>query len=157
MAEEPVASRAEGVLAGAGVRSRRAVISFLILAMLYQNVEAMFNTWQVRIARSTLPNVRLLENLFFMYGVFSNLTTHPSRYAAFGSRVRHQRIAAEPMLDMIELDLYRYFPQQRGEASRRLGFSSYRWQPERRVAGYRSIADILQRDYNRAHPQAPLA
>ena len=34
---------------------------------------------------------------------------------------------------------------------------SYRWQPERRVAGYQSIAETLQRDYNREHPESPIA
>lgn len=98
------------------------MISLFIIAVLYQKVDAMLGTWGLRIARSTLPNVILLENLFYMYGVFSNVTTHSKRYAAFGSPNRLDKAPASPLLQMKPLDIYRYFPQRRGEAHRRLSF-----------------------------------
>jgi hypothetical protein len=146
-----------GVLLHLWSRWRRSLISLFIFALLYQNVAGMLGIWQVRLARSTLPNVTLLSNLFYMYGVFGSITTHAKRYAAYGSRERLAQPPHEPLFHMTDLDIYRYFPQRRGEAHRRLGLTSYRWQPERRVAGYRSLSDTIQRHHNRAHPEAPVA
>jgi len=159
MTEAPPSDRAAGggPLARLWSRHRRPLISLLIVAVLYQNVDAMFGIWGLRIGRSTLPNVVLLEKLFYIYGVFGSVTTHSRRYVAFGSRGHTNAAPGAPSLGMEKLDIYRYFPQRRGEAHRRLGFTSYQREPERRAEGYRRIGDVMQRDYNREHPDFPIS
>ena len=66
-------------------RWRRSAISVLIVLLLYQNVDALLGSWNVRL---TLPNARVLESLFYMYGVFGRITTHAKGYLAYGSTQR---------------------------------------------------------------------
>lgn len=132
---------------------RDLAVNSLIIFILYSTVGGMFSIWGIRLKSDTLPNHRLIRDLFYIYGVFGSYDLVSSEYVALGSSTRLSEIPVAPIKGMIDLSVYTYFPQWRGEAHRRLSLLGYRHSgKEMREASYRRMADIIMRKHNASHP-----
>ena len=136
-------------------RSRYIAINFCLILLVYQDVAALAATWGI-VDRRTFPNPASVRELFMMYGVFNGVQRESRRYHAFGLRERLDYEPRSPLPEMVDLEIYRYFPQSRGEANRRLGFFGYVPWRGRRLQSYREMASMIRRIHNQAHPDDPM-
>jgi hypothetical protein len=134
-------------------------------ALLYFNLAALLLVCDVRLphpsfsgrfTQGPLPNHWVTERLFRMFDLFDRWSWSNWGFAAYGSRQRLATAPGQPTPDMVDLDLYRYFPQQLGEANRRIYLLSYRDNRARLKVEYERMADDLRRLYDEEHPEAPV-
>jgi hypothetical protein len=138
---------------------RRNLVNLLIAAVLYFNLAALLLACNIRFPSrwesigGALPNHWSTQRLFQMFSLFGGITQYSVFYSAWGSRQELAVAPAEPGPDLIDLDVYRYFPQTLGEANRRLGFATFYTDEERVTRSYRRMADTIQRWHAREHPE----
>lgn len=137
-------------------RVKKVVINTFILLVLYGNVNGMLSSWKVRFEPSSFISNSYFSNLFYIYGVFLEVHRFSREYVALGSREKLGEAPLVPTPEMIDLNLYSYFPQSHGEANQRLAFAGYLNQPERRAESYNRMASIIKRLHNQQHPDAPV-
>ena len=152
-----LASRSDGGSATVLEKAKRLIrvgaINLLLIFVVYSTLGGMFSIWGIRLQPGTMPNHHLIINLFYIYGVFGTYDLKCSEYIALGARKRLSDIAQTPKAEMLDLAVYDYFPQWRGEAHRRLSLLGYKYSgSERRQAAYRRMSTIIMRKHNAAHP-----
>lgn len=142
-------------------RTKYALVSLGLAALVYFNLAGIVYTSEVRLpnleprsrmAAAPLPNHWATENLFRMFSLFAHATWWNLGYSAYGSRHRLDTPPAAPTDDLVDLDVYQYFPQVYGEQNRRLYLRSYRGDPTRLRIEYERMANVLQRLHNEQHP-----
>ena len=146
--------------------ARKIFTSLLLAALVYFNVAALLLVCEVRLpklfqissrpTRGPLPNHWATERLFRMFNLFMRWDWYNSGFGAYGMRKQLRHPPAVPNASMIDLDIYRYFPQSLGEANRRVFLTSYRRDKKRVSREYLQMADIIQRLHNEAHPEDPV-
>jgi hypothetical protein len=137
---------------------REVAINVIIIFVIYSTLGGMFAIWNIRLQPDTLPNHRLIRDLFYIYGVFGSYDLVSSEYLAVGSGTRRADVPASPDKGMNDLHIYNYFPQWRGEAHRRISLLGYRYSGvEFRKEAYRRMADTIMRKHNTANPDAQVA
>ena len=140
---------------------RRNLANLVIATVIYLNLAALVlacglrfpSPWSEHGVRGPLPNHWVGQRMFQMFSLFGGITRHSVWYTAHGSRESLANAPAEPRGDMVDLDIYRYFPQTLGEANRRLGLMTYTTDPERLEQGYRRMAQTILRWHRRDHPE----
>lgn len=127
----------------------RILPAILILAVLYANLAALLYQSHIRYK---LPAPWPLIQLFRVHSVFDGYRTKNFSYEAEAYITRPtsegQEAGWEPF------DLFRYFPQARGEANRRLWMNSYRNDPQRVQEAYRRLVSQLKHFSRRDDPGA---
>jgi len=134
---------------------------FIILLLFYLNVDSLSTTLNLRFkplfpgSTSLLPNHWMTRQLFRIWDVFDRWSTFNIGYRAYGSLTELKTPPTKPTADMIDLDVYSYFPYERGDSNRRLGMPSIRTRPALRIYQKR-ILEMVKREYNKKHPEAPI-
>ena len=142
---------------------RRNLVNLLIAAIVYFNLAALILASGFRFSSpwpevaGPLPNHWVTQRMFQMFSLFGGITRHSVAYSAYGVRESLGSAPAEPTEDMLDLDIYRYFPQTLGEANRRLGLLTYVGDDERLDRGYQRMAETIRRWHNRTHPAEEVA
>ncbi|MDZ4784939.1 MAG: hypothetical protein SGJ02_02570 [bacterium] len=137
---------------------KSATTSILIFVFLYLNIDALNSTLGLRFKPlitgydSLLPNHWITQRLFRVFDVFDRWTNFNFGYRAYGSRTYYDQPPISPTTEMIDLDIYKYFPQIRGEANRRIWLQSFRQDSQRLKIAYSRMTSTLQRLHNLKHP-----
>jgi len=133
-----------------------------IVAMFYFNLDATITTLGLRFKKrvpgtpSILPNHWTFFRLFAVYDVFDKWSTRNYGYRAYGLKERTDKIPILPTAEMVNLEVYDYFPQILGEANRKLWLQSYRNNPKRLLLESVRLCSQIQRLYNKNHPDDPV-
>ncbi len=129
-----------------------------IIAFFYFNIDALNTTLNLRFepivegTNSLLPNHWIPQRLFRIWDVFDRWSNFNFGYRAYGSKVRLNPPPKTPTAEMIDLKVYDYFPQIRGEANRRLWLQSFRGDPKKMREYHTRIISTIQRLHNEKHP-----
>lgn len=147
-------------------RQKRIIVGLCMGALIYFNTASLLLVCGVRLPRweprsqwtaGPLPNHWLSERIFRMFDLFDRWSWQNWGFGAYGVKERLETPPKAPTDDMIDLDIYDYFPHQRGEQNRRIYLLSSRNNPARLKVEYKRMADNIQRIHNARHPDDPVA
>lgn len=133
---------------------RRLVSDLLIVVMLICTANGMLRTWSIRFDSGSYIQNRYLSNLFYIYGVFLEVHHTEREFKLCGLSAGGRERTARS--STICTDIQEYFPQSHGETLQRLALKGYRAASERQRDAYATIAEVVMREYNAAHPDVQL-
>lgn len=137
-------------------------VTFIILLFFYLNVDSLCTTLNLRFkpifsgSDSLLPNHWTTRQLFRIWDVFDRWSIYNSGFRAYGSLKELEAAPAKPTPEMIDLNIYSYFPYERGDTNRRLGMPSIRNNPSAVRIYQKRILEMVKKKYNQEHPEAPI-
>ncbi len=132
------------------------------VALFYFNVDALSSTLGLRFkpiidgSPGHLPNHWTFSNLFKVFDVFDRWSTTNYGFRAYGSFKHYDTMPILPTENMVDLNVYDYFPQILGEANRKIWLQPYRRDYRKLTAVYPRLATMVQRLYNEKHPEKPV-
>jgi hypothetical protein len=134
----------------------------IIALFFYLNIDSLCWTLNLRFkpllegSQTLLPNHWTTRRLFRVWDVFDGWSNYNIGYKAFGSTDQLTEAPLKPKPEMIDLDIYSYFPYIRGEANRRLWMVTLRSNRERTQRYQARILSVIKRLYNERHPDKPI-
>lgn len=130
------------------------------IALFYFNIDSLSATLGLRfkpIMANTpgpLPNHWTTHTLFRLFDVFDRWSINNYGFRAYGTTTRLDAMPILPTEEMIDLNIYDYFPQILGEANRKIWLQPYRSDHRKLRVMYPRLAAMIQRLYNQKNPNA---
>ena len=129
------------------------------IALFYFNIDALTTTLGLRFhfrehnLPGPLPNHWTFRTLFRVYDVFDRWSNYNYGYEAYGTTKILESVPEKPTGEMINLDIYKYFPMIRGEASRKILLFTSRAHSK---DPYPKLSSIIKRLHNKDNPDAQI-